>query len=84
MQRMQFSGYEKKFKGEVVKSAFKAYRTIIEKDERGEQPLYRPKMWKRVERQKERRINTIISSRGREHECDFCACHPWIRAEEAL
>ena len=32
---MQFSGYEMKFKGEVVKSAFKAYRAIKEKDERG-------------------------------------------------
>ena len=59
MQRMQFSGYKMKFKGEVVKSAFKAYRAIKEKDERGEQPLYRPKMWKRVERQKERRMNKI-------------------------
>ena len=59
MQRMQFSGYTVKFKGEIVKSAFKAYRVLKEKDERGEQPLYRPKMWKRVDRQKERRMNKM-------------------------
>ena len=50
MQRMPFSGYKAKFKGEIVKSAFKAYRVLKEKDERGEQPLYRPKMWKLIDR----------------------------------
>ena len=33
-----------------MKSAFKAYGELKEKDEQGEQPLYRPKMWKRVDR----------------------------------
>ena len=55
MQRMQFS----LFKGEIVKSAFKLYRALKEKDERGEQPLYRPKIWKWVDRQKDSRMNKI-------------------------
>ena len=46
-------------KGEIVKSVFKAYRQVKEKDERGEQPLYRPKMWNRVDRQNERRTNKM-------------------------
>ena len=56
---MQFSGYKVEFKGKVMKSAFKVYRELKEKDQRGEQLLYRPKLWKRVERQKERRMNKM-------------------------
>ena len=55
MLRLQFSGYNPTFKAQVVKSAYKAYASIIEKDQRGEQPLYRPKTWKRRERQEDRR-----------------------------
>ena len=56
MQRMQFSGYNTKFRSEIVLSACSAYRTMRDKDEEGVQPLYRPKTWRRVERQKERRM----------------------------
>ena len=55
MKRMQFSGYTPKFKGEVVRSAMNAYRKLLDMDSQGTQPLYRPKTWKRIERQKERR-----------------------------
>ena len=55
MKRMQFAGYTPKFKGEVVRSAMKAYRKLVDMERQGVQPLYRPKNWKRVERQKERR-----------------------------
>ena len=33
MKRIQFSGYTPKFKGEVVKSALKAYRKLLDMDE---------------------------------------------------
>ena len=79
MQMMQFSGYEAKFKGVIVKSAFKAYREVKEKDGRGEQPLYRPKMWNRVDRQNERRMKKTnwFKRKG----CDFCetCCRPCQR-----
>ena len=52
--RMQFSGYDKKFRYEVITSALAAYRKMIEKDERGECPLYRPREWNRRERQREK------------------------------
>ena len=55
MKRMQFSGYTPKFKAEVVKSALKAYRKLLDLDEQGTQPLYRPRNWERVNRQNERR-----------------------------
>ena len=53
--RMQFSGYNKKFRTQVVKSALKAYDKMVEKDEQGEEPLYRPRGWKMVERARCRR-----------------------------
>ena len=34
MMRMQYSGYNKRFKGEIVRSAFKAYRELRRKDNR--------------------------------------------------
>ena len=43
MMRMQFAGYTPEFKGEVVRSAFKAHRKLFDKDRQGTQPLYRPK-----------------------------------------
>ena len=55
MKRLQFSGYSERFREEVWRSALNAYNSIREKDKKGEQPLYRPKHWKRKERRKERR-----------------------------
>ena len=55
MARMQFSGYNKKFRAEVLNSALKAYTEIKRKDIQGEQPLYRPKQWKQKERKEQRR-----------------------------
>ena len=55
MMRLQYSGYNMKFRAEVTKSALTAYRRIVDKDKKGEQPLYRKKQWKRAERLKKRR-----------------------------
>ena len=48
--RMQFSGFSKKFRYEVVCSALSAYDSIHDKVRRGERPLYRPFEWDREER----------------------------------
>ena len=53
--RMQFSGYDKRFRTQVVRSALNAYDKMVEKDANGEEPMYRPRSWKRVERAKSRR-----------------------------
>ncbi|PFX22394.1 hypothetical protein AWC38_SpisGene13073 [Stylophora pistillata] len=55
MLRLQYSGYDQKFRTEVVRSALKAYNRIIELNASGEQPLYGPREWKRLERDQERR-----------------------------
>ena len=48
--RLQFSGYTKKFRHEIVDSALKAYDEIIRKVSNGERPRYRPYEWNRQER----------------------------------
>ena len=53
--RMQFSGYNKMFRHEVIDAALKAYRKMKSKDQSGEVPLYRPKEWKTKERQNKKR-----------------------------
>ena len=53
--RLQYSGYRKRFRIEIVKSALKAYREIKRKEESGEKPMYRTKEWKRKERRREKR-----------------------------
>ena len=55
MLRLQFSGYDEKFRIEVLESAAKAYKKIRLKVDRGERPLYRRKEWKQEERAKEKR-----------------------------
>ena len=53
--RMQFSGYNQKFRREVVLSALKAYDDIYRKVDNGERPLYRTHDWNREERDREKR-----------------------------
>ena len=52
--RMQYSGYSKKFRYEVVDSALKAYREREKADREGERPLHRPKEWRKEEREQEK------------------------------
>ena len=48
--RLQMCGYNKKIRYEVVLSALQAYTNIEEAEHNGERPMYRPRMWHRVER----------------------------------
>ena len=50
---MQFSGFDKKFRHDVIKSVLAAYEVVKEKEEGGKCPLWRPKSWKRQEERKE-------------------------------
>ena len=54
MLRLQYPGYDQKFRTEVVRSALKAYNRLIELDTSGEQPLYSPREWKCLEWAQER------------------------------
>ena len=53
--KMQYSGYDKAFRHQVVKSALSAYHTLLEKDRNGERPLHRPREWKKRERERKKR-----------------------------
>ena len=54
MKKMQFSGYSQPFRYTVVNSAINAMKIIREKESLGIRPMYRPKEWRRVEREKEK------------------------------
>ena len=54
MKKMQFSGYSQSFRYNVVNSALNGMKLIREKDTLGIRPIYRPKEWMRVEREREK------------------------------
>ena len=54
MKKMQYSGYTKTFRFNVVNSALNALKIIREKEASGIRPINRPKGWKRDEREKEK------------------------------
>ena len=55
MLRLQYLGYDRKFREEVVRSALAAYNRLLDLDASGEKPLYRPREWRALERARERR-----------------------------
>ena len=55
MKRMQYSGHTKTTRYDVYLSAKKAYEHQVRNDQTGEEPLYRPKTWRKTERKKEKR-----------------------------
>jgi len=55
MKRMQFSEHSQEFRTSVAKSAINAYNKIIDKDNEGTEPMYRPKTWRKAERFTEKR-----------------------------
>ena len=54
IKRMQYSGYSKGFRYEIVLSAHHAYKMIHTLDQTGVKPMYRSKEWKQNERRKEK------------------------------
>ena len=55
MRKLQFSGYNKKFRYEVVSSAIKAYNKITEEDSSGTKPMYRPRDYQEKERKEQKK-----------------------------
>eukprot|EP00794_Sanderia_malayensis_P018543 gene18543-20404_t len=52
IKRMQFSGYDQQECVKVYTTAKRKYEQIIEKDRKGECPMYRGKLWQRERREK--------------------------------
>ena len=55
MKRLQFSGYGQAYRADILNAALNAYDVICEKDHAGVEPRYRPKDWKREEREVKKR-----------------------------
>ena len=54
MIKMKKSGYNQKFRTEIVDSAMKAFDIMIENDRKGIKPLFRDRTWKSEERRTEK------------------------------
>ena len=54
VQRMQYSGYNQQQRVQVYKRAKRKFDNIIEKDRKGECPMYRSKSWERGRRDREK------------------------------
>ena len=54
MSRMMHSGYPEKYRVDTLTRAFRIYDKMVEEDNSGTRPLYRPKDWNVVTRRKEK------------------------------
>ena len=59
MLKLKKSGYDKKFRIEILKSVKSAYKKMVEADEQGEIPLYRSSEWKKANPRKLRNKSRI-------------------------
>ena len=57
--RMQYSGYSQKFRGEIINSAYIAYRKIKAQVDDGDRPLYRTREWQENERRRSKRDKQV-------------------------
>ena len=83
MRKLQFSGYNKKFRYEVVSSAIKAYNKITEEDSSGTKPMYRPRDYQEKERTKEEEKEKLVRERGIQ-KCNICSLNTTIYIEEEV
>ena len=65
MKKLQTSGYDKKFRVEILKSIIKAWKSILEKDRTGERPLHRPRNFMKAERKNEKNDKKLNWFKGR-------------------
>ena len=56
MKQLQNSGYDSKYRLEVLKSAEKGLQKQKEADKRGETPMYRPRGYQKIERDHEKKL----------------------------
>ena len=50
MIKLKNSGYDQKFRIEIVDSALKAFENMVEEDRKGNKPLFRDRKWQYEER----------------------------------
>ena len=60
MLKLKNSGYNRKYRIEILDSALKGFEKMVEEDRKGTKPLFRNRNWKKEEREaqkKEKRLN---------------------------
>ena len=55
MAKLQYLGYNMEDRVKIYRKAKNRFNDMVERDESGEEPLYRSKNWKKVERNEEKR-----------------------------
>ena len=56
MLQLKNSGYDKKFRKEIISSAWNAFEKMLESDKNGLKPLYRPRSWNKEARNVQKSI----------------------------
>ena len=66
MYRMQLAGYKENYRTSILRSALNIYKEKLEDERQGRRPLYRPKEWRREEREEEkiRKRNEWANKKG--------------------
>ena len=54
MIKLKDSGYNRKFRREILDSALHAFNKMVEEDKNGTKPLYRKRWWNKEEREKQK------------------------------
>ena len=66
MKKLQTSGYDVKYRLEILKSIIKAWKVIQTKAKSGEKPLHRPRSFKKDERKKEKADKKLNWYKGKD------------------
>ena len=66
MKKLQTSGYDQKFRLEILKSILKGWKIIQEKAETGEKPLHRSREFEKEKREKEKADNKLNWYKGKD------------------
>ena len=67
MKKLQTSGYDQKYRLEILKAILKGWKSILEKAETGERPLHRPREFEketRIKNKSEKKLNWYKGKNG--------------------
>ena len=72
MARMKYNGYPEKYRVDTLLRALRIHDKMVEDDEAGLRPLYRPKDWNVVARRKQKELKKYDWSNKGGHIAPFC------------
>ena len=66
MKKLQTSGYDEKYRLEILKSIINAWKKMVQKSESGEKPLHRPRNFMKEERKLEKTDKKLNWFKGKD------------------